>query len=52
MVSEVLGAMKIVQGLQPGGREQARFADAVDRDLRHRPRRIMLRSAMTAVVIA
>jgi ATP-binding cassette, subfamily B, bacterial len=51
-VSEVLGAMKIVQGFNQEEREQARFAGAVKETFDTARRRILLRSAMTAVVIA
>ena len=52
MVSEVLGAMKIVQGFNQEQREEARFADAVERTFDTARKRILLRSAMTAVFIA
>jgi ATP-binding cassette subfamily B protein len=51
-VSEVLGAMKIVQGFNQEGREQERFASAVQTTFDTARRRIMLRSGMTAIVIA
>src|SRR5690606_7438971 len=51
-VSEVLGAMKIVQGFNQEEREQERFAGAVEATFDTARRRILLRSAMTAVVIA
>ena len=50
--SEVLGAMKIVQGFNQEWREQQRFASAVEATFDTARRRIMLRSVMTAVVIS
>ncbi|MXO60759.1 ATP-binding cassette domain-containing protein [Altererythrobacter salegens] len=52
MTSEVLGAMKIVQGFNQEGREQARFAAAVESTFGTARRRIILRSLMTVTVIA
>src|SRR5690606_440498 len=52
MTSEVLGAMKIVQGFNQEAREQARFAGAVERTFDTARRRILLRAVMTAVVIS
>ncbi|WP_299308613.1 ABC transporter transmembrane domain-containing protein [uncultured Croceicoccus sp.] len=51
MVSEVLGAMKIVQGFNQEDRERARFAAAVDRSFQTARRRIIIRSIMTGLVI-
>ena len=51
MVSEVLGAMKIVQAFNQEDRERGRFAAAVERTFATARRRIMLRAAMTALVI-
>ncbi len=51
MTTEVLGAMKIVQGFGQENREAARFADAVERTFATARRRIALRSLMTAAVI-
>ena len=51
MVSEVLAAMKIVQSFNQEKREQNRFAAAVERTFEVAKRRIMLRAAMTAIVI-
>lgn len=51
MVSEVLGAMKIVQGFNQEAREHGRFADAVKASFETAKRRILLRAAMTAIVI-
>ena len=50
-VSEVLGAMKIVQGFNQEAREGARFASAVEASYQTARRRIVLRAIMTAVVI-
>jgi len=51
MVTEVLGAMKIVQGFNQETREHARFAEAVERTFDTARRRILLRAIMTAMVI-
>src|SRR6187551_138831 len=51
-VSEVLGAMKIVQGFNQEWREQERFAAAVETTFDTARRRIILRSVMTAIVIS
>ena len=51
MVTEVLSAMKIVQGFNQEGREHGRFREAVERTFAVARRRVMLRAAMTAVVI-
>ena len=51
-VSEVLGAMKIVQGFNQEWREQKRFGEAVEATFDTAKRRIMLRAAMTAIVIS
>ncbi len=50
-VSEVLGAMKIVQGFNQEWREQQRFSEAVEATFETAKRRILLRAAMTGVVI-
>ena len=50
--AEVMGAMKIVQGFNQEERERLRFADSVERTYDTAQKRIMLRSGMTAVVIA
>jgi ATP-binding cassette subfamily B protein len=50
-VSEVLGAMKIVQGFNQEGREALRFGEAVEATFATARRRIVLRSAMTAILI-
>src|SRR5919206_3289162 len=52
MVDEVLGAMKIVQGFGQEAREARRFAEAVEKVFQTARRRITLRAAMTAGVIA
>jgi ATP-binding cassette, subfamily B, bacterial len=51
MTTEVLGAMKIVQGFGQESREASRFADAVERTFATARRRIALRAVMTAAVI-
>lgn len=51
MVAEVLGAMKIVQAFNQEGREEARFAAAVESTFTTAKRRILLRAAMTAIII-
>jgi len=51
MVTEVLSAMKIVQAFNQEGREQARFGDAVESTFTTAKRRILIRAAMTTVII-
>ncbi len=51
-VAEVLGAMKIVQGFNQEPREVVRFSNSVEATFNTAKRRIMLRSGMTALVIA
>ncbi|MCT2557707.1 ABC transporter transmembrane domain-containing protein [Tsuneonella sp. YG55] len=51
MVTEVLGAMKIVQAFNQEGRERARFDAAVEATFATARRRIVIRAAMTALVI-
>jgi len=51
MVSEVLGAMKIVQAFGQQDREAGRFGEAVERVFGTAKRRILLRAVMTATVI-
>jgi ATP-binding cassette subfamily B protein len=51
LISEVLGAMKIVQGFNQEGREASRFAKAVEATFDTARHRIMVRSVMTAIVI-
>ncbi|MEH6757216.1 MAG: ABC transporter transmembrane domain-containing protein [Parasphingorhabdus sp.] len=52
MVSETLGAMKIVQAFGQESREAERFGGAVESTFDTAKRRIRLRAALTAVVIA
>jgi ATP-binding cassette subfamily B protein len=52
MVSEVLGAIRVVQAFTQERREAERFGDAVERTFGAAKRRIALRAVMTAVVIA
>lgn len=52
MVSETLGAMKIVQAFGQEAREHERFGGAVETTFDTAKRRIRLRAALTAVVIA
>ncbi len=52
MVDEVLGAMKIVQAFGQEGREAGRFGSAVESAFGTARRRIVIRSVMTAIVIA
>ena len=51
MVTETLGAMKIVQAFGQEKREAARFAGAVEATMAAAERRILLRAVMTAIVI-
>ena len=51
-VTEVLGAMKIVQGFNQERREAARFGEAVEATFDTAKRRILLRAIMTALFIA
>jgi ATP-binding cassette, subfamily B, bacterial len=51
MVTEVLAAMKIVQGFNQEERESERFAGAVERSFDTARRRILIRALMTAAVI-
>ena len=51
-VSEVLGAMRIVQAFGQEGREEARFADTVERAFATARTRMRLRAVMTVVLIA
>ncbi|MFM9937852.1 MAG: ABC transporter transmembrane domain-containing protein [Novosphingobium sp.] len=50
-ISEVLGAMKVVQAFGQESREAARFAEAVEHTFAAAKRRIAIRSIMTAIVI-
>lgn len=52
MVSEVLGAIRIVQAFTQEDREAARFGSAVERSFDTAKRRIRLRAVMTALVIS
>jgi ATP-binding cassette subfamily B protein len=52
IASEVLGAMKIVQAYNQQGREAERFTLATENVFATAKKRILLRSIMTAVVIA
>ena len=51
MVTEVLSAMKIVQGFNQEAREHDRFRSAVERTFTVAKRRIVIRAALTATVI-
>src|SRR5690606_35182992 len=50
-VSEVLGAMKIVQGFNQERREDRKFSEAVEATFETAKRRILLRAMMTGGVI-
>ncbi len=49
--SEVLGAMKIVQGFNQEAREELRFAEVVESTFATAKRRILMRAIMTALII-
>jgi ATP-binding cassette subfamily B protein len=51
MISEVLSGMKIVQAFNQEAREQARFSEAVERTFTIAKRRILIRAAMTSIII-
>ena len=51
MVTETLGAMKIVQAFGQEGRESARFSGAVEATMAAAKKRVALRAVMTAIVI-
>jgi ATP-binding cassette subfamily B protein len=51
MVTETLGAMKIVQAFNQENRENSRFGAAVEAIFTTAKRRIMLRAAMTSIII-
>ncbi|MDA7787664.1 ABC transporter transmembrane domain-containing protein [Sphingomonadaceae bacterium] len=51
MVTETLGAMKIVQAFNQEGREQSRFGAAVEATFDTAKKRIALRAAMTSIII-
>lgn len=52
MVTEVLGGMKIVQAFNQESREHERFGEAVERTFATARRRIIIRAAMTSIVIS
>ena len=52
MVAETLGAMKIVQAFGQQHREHERFSEAVETTFDTAKRRIRLRAALTAIIIA
>ncbi len=52
ITTEVLGAMKIVQGFNQEARERQRFGDAVEANYQTARHRIRLRAVMTTIVIA
>ena len=51
VTSEVLGAMKIVQAFNQQDRERSRFTESVERVFATAKKRILLRAAMTAIII-
>jgi ATP-binding cassette subfamily B protein len=51
LVSEVLGALRVVQAFNQEDRERRRFAAVVDRTFATARRRILLRAIMTSVVM-
>ncbi len=51
MVAEVLGAVKIVQAFNQEDRERERFAASVERTFGTAKRRILIRAAMTAIIM-
>ena len=51
ITTEVLGAMRIVQAFVQEAREAVRFREAVEESFRTARRRILVRAAMTAVII-
>ncbi|MCB2052497.1 MAG: ABC transporter, partial [Novosphingobium sp.] len=51
MVTEVLGAMKIVQAFNQEDRESARFSGAVEETFTVAKRRILIRAVMTALIM-
>ncbi|BEU98961.1 ABC transporter transmembrane domain-containing protein [Novosphingobium olei] len=51
MISEVLGAMRVVQAFGQEAREAQRFSGAVERTFAAAQRRIRIRAVMTAIVI-
>src|SRR5690606_39059260 len=51
LVTEVLGAVKVVQAFNQEGREGTRFIAAVERTFGTAKRRIMIRAVMTALIM-
>ena len=51
IISELLGAMKVVQAFNQEARESERFAGAVERTFATARRRILIRALMTGIVI-
>lgn len=51
MITEVLSAMRIVQAFNQESREHERFGAAVERTFATAKRRIMIRAAMTSIII-
>ncbi len=51
LVSEVLGALRVVQAFNQEGREAGRFSHAVEETFATAKRRIAIRAIMTAVII-
>ena len=51
MVTEVLGAMKVVQAFGQETRERERFSAAVEESFATARRRILIRAAMTSIII-
>ncbi len=51
LTAEVLGALKVVQAFNQEGREQGRFAAAVERTFDTGRHRIMIRAIITAVIM-
>jgi ATP-binding cassette subfamily B protein len=51
MVTEVLSAMKVVQSFNQEGREAARFGEAVEQTFETAKKRILIRAAMTSIII-
>lgn len=51
MTGEIFGALRVVQAFNQEGHEMARFSGAVERTFETGKRRIVLRAAMTAVIM-
>lgn len=51
MVTEVLSAMKVVQSFNQESRESDRFGEAVEQTFATAKRRILIRAAMTSIII-